>query len=49
MQSWIDADAVCVGMDSKLIKNDFVQSRNYKAIASQVKEVLEWIAEIREK
>ena len=49
VQSWIDAGAVCVGMGSKLIKNDFVQSRNYKAIASQVKEVLEWIAEIREK
>ncbi len=49
VQAWLDAGAVCIGMGSKLIKDDFVQSGNYKAIASQVKEVLEWIAEIRKK
>ncbi len=49
VQAWLEAGAVCIGMGSRLIKDDLVQSGNYKAIASQVKEVLEWIAEIRKK
>jgi len=46
--TWITAGAACLGMGSKLISNDLVQSQDLKAISKRVRNVLRWIQEARD-
>jgi 2-dehydro-3-deoxyphosphogluconate aldolase/(4S)-4-hydroxy-2-oxoglutarate aldolase len=48
IDEWISAGATCIGMGSKLITRDLVESENYSAIAGNVRKVLGWIKETRE-
>ena len=48
IDEWISAGATCIGMGSKLITRDLVESENYSAITGNVRKVLGWIKETRE-
>ncbi|MBD3346202.1 MAG: bifunctional 4-hydroxy-2-oxoglutarate aldolase/2-dehydro-3-deoxy-phosphogluconate aldolase [Chitinivibrionales bacterium] len=43
IRQWIDAGAACLGMGSKLIKKEFLESKKYAAISDTVRDVLKWI------
>lgn len=44
---WLKAGAACLGMGSNLIRKDWVSAGNYDAIQENVKNVLQWIKEVR--
>ena len=48
IRSWVEAGVVCVGMGSKLISKEDLASKNYAMIVEIVRNVLEWIREIRQ-
>ncbi len=45
--NWFKAGVACVGMGSKLFKEDLVNSGNYTEITEKVKQVLGWIKAAR--
>jgi 2-dehydro-3-deoxyphosphogluconate aldolase/(4S)-4-hydroxy-2-oxoglutarate aldolase len=49
VKEWIQAGAACLGMGSKLIRKGAVLAGNYASIRENVKNVLGWIQEAREK
>ena len=38
--SWINSGAICLGMGSKLITKDIVESENYEKLTKDVKNIL---------
>lgn len=46
---WIKAGAACIGMGSKLITKELVNSGNFKGITDKAKNVLGWIKKARGK
>ena len=48
LKGWFDSGVSCVGIGSKLISNDILIAKDYKALEEKVKEVLKLIKEIRE-
>jgi len=49
IQEWINAGAACLGIGSKLIRKDLVAAGDYDAIRDNVRRVLGWIREARER
>lgn len=47
LRGWFDAGVTCVGMGSKLIKDEYVDGEDYKGLEIHVKNTLELIAKIR--
>ncbi|MBD3320342.1 MAG: bifunctional 4-hydroxy-2-oxoglutarate aldolase/2-dehydro-3-deoxy-phosphogluconate aldolase [Chitinivibrionales bacterium] len=47
VSEWIRAGAACLGMGSKLIKKEYLESKNYSAIGETVRNVLHWIQQAR--
>ena len=47
IRGWIEAGAACVGMGSKLITREAVDTGNYQVISENVARVLAWIREAR--
>jgi 2-dehydro-3-deoxyphosphogluconate aldolase/(4S)-4-hydroxy-2-oxoglutarate aldolase len=47
ISEWIKAGACCVGMGSKLITKDAVNSGDYGKISDNIRQVLSWIAAAR--
>lgn len=48
LRGWFEAGVTCVGMGSKLIRNEWVSQGNYAAIEQQTRTVLQRIQSIRE-
>lgn len=48
IRGWIEAGAACVGMGSKLITREYLETGNYAAISKTVAQVLSWIKEARD-
>ncbi len=44
---WMKAGAACLGMGSNLIRKDWVSAGNYAGIQENVKNVLQWVQEVR--
>lgn len=49
VKAWINAGAACIGMGSNLIRKEWLASKDWDAIASNVRRVLAWIQEARGK
>lgn len=47
LRGWFDAGVTCVGMGSKLIRDEYVDGEDYKGLETHVKNTLELIARIR--
>lgn len=47
LQAWFDAGAYCVGMGSKLISKDIVQSQNMELLKERVKETVAIVKKVR--
>ena len=47
LKSWFDAGVTCVGIGSKLLSKELLETKNYDQIAKDVKMVLQTIKEIR--
>jgi len=47
LKSWFDAGAACVGMGSKLISKEILQTENYKKLEEDVKKTLKLIRDVR--
>ncbi len=47
LRAWFDAGVACVGMGSKLIRGEWVNSGNFNAIQEQVQMALELIRSVR--
>jgi 2-dehydro-3-deoxyphosphogluconate aldolase/(4S)-4-hydroxy-2-oxoglutarate aldolase len=47
MEAWFRAGVSCVGVGSKLITKEIVEAGDYAALTEKVKQLLEWIGEIR--
>jgi 2-dehydro-3-deoxyphosphogluconate aldolase/(4S)-4-hydroxy-2-oxoglutarate aldolase len=47
MTSWFDAGACCVGMGSKLISKDLLESKDFSFLTQNIKETLKLIKQIR--
>ena len=47
LKGWFDSGVSCVGIGSKLISNDILIAKDYKALEEKVKEILKLIKEIR--
>ena len=47
IRAWFGAGAACVGIGSKLIRKDLVAAGDWPAIAGNVRQVLQWIREVR--
>ena len=47
LKGWFDSGVSCVGIGSKLISNDILIAKDFKALEEKVKEVLRLIKEIR--
>jgi 2-dehydro-3-deoxyphosphogluconate aldolase/(4S)-4-hydroxy-2-oxoglutarate aldolase len=47
LRGWFDAGVTCVGMGSKLIKDDYVDREDFKGLETHVKNTLELITRIR--
>lgn len=47
LRGWFDAGVTCVGMGSKLIKDEFVDGEDFKGLETHVKNTLELISRIR--
>jgi len=48
IKGWFRAGVACVGMGSKLIRKDLVAAGNWGEITAKVRQVLDWIQEVRE-
>ena len=48
LRSWFTAGVSCVGMGSKLISKDIVESGDMEALTEKVRQCVQWIADIRE-
>lgn len=44
---WIKAGAACLGMGSNLIRKDWVATGDYASIREHVKNVLQWVQDVR--
>ncbi len=47
VKAWISAGAACLGMGSRLIRNDWVANGDWESITKTVRRVLAWIQEAR--
>ena len=47
LRSWFDAGAYCVGMGSKLLQKDLIESGNYAGISDLVADTLSLISKVR--
>lgn len=47
LRGWFDAGVTCVGMGSKLISKEILANKNYHALETEVRSVLELIRRIR--
>lgn len=47
LRAWFEAGAACVGMGSNLVRKDWVQARNFDAIAEALRGALALIAQLR--
>jgi 2-dehydro-3-deoxyphosphogluconate aldolase/(4S)-4-hydroxy-2-oxoglutarate aldolase len=47
LKAWFTAGVSCVGMGSKLVRKDFINSEDYTGLQEHVREVLERIQSIR--
>lgn len=47
VRGWLEAGAACVAMGSKLITKEAVAAGDYKAITDKVRQVLDWIIDVR--
>ena len=47
IEGWFKAGVTCVGMRSRLIRNDLVAARDFEAISRKVAQVLGWIRQAR--
>ena len=47
IEAWFEAGVSCVGMGSKLIRRDLVEEGNWAEITRLVRQVLDWIGEVR--
>ena len=48
LQSWFDAGVACVGIGSNLVTKEIVASGDFAALTAKVREVVGWIAQIRQ-
>jgi len=48
LEAWFNAGATCVGMGSKLISKEIIESQNVEALQSKVSETLALIKSIRQ-
>jgi 2-dehydro-3-deoxyphosphogluconate aldolase/(4S)-4-hydroxy-2-oxoglutarate aldolase len=48
IKGWFRAGAACVGMGSRLIRKDLVAAGKWPEITATVRQVLDWIREVRE-
>lgn len=49
LEAWFNAGATCVGMGSKLISKEVIETQNFSALQTTVSETLELINTIRQK
>lgn len=49
LRSWFDAGVACVGMGSRLLRQDWITSENYEAISNLTRTTLEAVKQIRAK
>ena len=49
LEAWFKSGVTCVGMGGNLFKSELVASGDFQAIAADVRKVINWIAEIRQK
>ena len=47
LRGWFDAGVTCVGMGSKLISKEILANKDYNALETEVRSVLELIRKIR--
>jgi len=47
IKAWFEAGVACVGIGSKLIRKDLVAAGNWAEITALVRQVLDWIKEVR--
>lgn len=47
IKAWFKAGVACVGIGSKLIRKDLVAAGNWAEITATVRQVLDWIKEVR--
>jgi len=47
LRGWFDAGVTCVGMGSKLISKEILANKDYNALETEVRSVLELIRRIR--
>ena len=47
LEEWFKAGVACVGIGSNLVTKDIVAKKDYKALTKNVKQVVDWIQEIR--
>jgi 2-dehydro-3-deoxyphosphogluconate aldolase/(4S)-4-hydroxy-2-oxoglutarate aldolase len=47
LRGWFDAGVTCVGMGSKLISKEILANKDYHALETEVRSVLELIRRIR--
>jgi 2-dehydro-3-deoxyphosphogluconate aldolase/(4S)-4-hydroxy-2-oxoglutarate aldolase len=47
LTEWFEAGAICVGMGSKLVSKDLIQSEDYAALTQKVKDTLALINDVR--
>lgn len=48
LKGWFDAGVLCVGMGSKLLSKDLINSKDWSAITNKTKEALDLIKEVRQ-
>ncbi len=48
LSSWFSAGATCVGMGSKLISKDILESEDFDRLTSNIRDTLELISELKE-
>lgn len=48
LQEWFDAGVACVGIGSKLIKNELVEKKSFEKLTGEVKKVIDIIKQIRD-
>lgn len=47
LKGWFDAGVTCVGMGSKLMKKEYIETGNFQGLADKTKETIELIKKIR--
>jgi len=47
VRAWFEAGAACIAMGSRLIRKDLVMAGNWVEIAAKVRQVLQWIRDVR--